>query len=99
MGVLVTSLPPVVMLAVSLLNGRGIALGEAATSPTAPIAHAHALRLLHPGPGVAVRAEALARGIEPGAGNTGSSAGGALQEFLKLVLMQVLAILILGARL
>lgn len=63
MGVLVTSLPPVVMLAVSLLNGRGIALGEAVTSPTAPIAHAHALRLLHPGPGVAVRAEALARGI------------------------------------
>ena len=39
------------------------------------------------------------RGIEPGASNTGSSAGGAFQEFLKLVLMQVLAILISGARL
>ena len=32
--------------AVSLLNGRGVALGEAATSPTAPVAHAHALQLL-----------------------------------------------------
>lgn len=45
-GFPVTSLQPIAMLAVSLLNGRGAALGEAATSPTAPVAHAHALQLL-----------------------------------------------------